>query len=80
MSVRGEFQRILGDTTAALRVRGEHDLAESLQRAESTAGDSLEARAGAVLDGVEAASSPELSETLHHLEAICRAVVGRQRR
>jgi len=77
MSVRGEFQRILGDTTAQLRVRGEHALAEFLERAESSAGDALEARAGAVLDAVEAATRDELAATLDHLREICRVVVGR---
>jgi hypothetical protein len=77
MSVRGEFQRILGDTTARLRVRGEHALAAALERADSSTGEALDARAGAVLDAVEAATREELEATLDHLREICRVVVGR---
>ncbi len=77
MSVRSEFQRILGDTTAQLRVLGEHALARALESAESASGDSLEARAGAVLDGLEAANDAKLATQLQHLDAICRVIVGR---
>ena len=77
MSVRGEYQRILGDTTAKLRVQGAHALAESLERADAAAGSALEARALAVLSDIEAADGDDLDETLEHLQAICRAVAGR---
>ena len=33
MSVRGEFARILGDATASLRVAGDLELADALERA-----------------------------------------------
>ena len=76
MSVRGEFQRILGDTAAQLRVQGCHALAEALERAESGSGDALEARAAAVLEGLEASATEELEATLDHLRSICRVIVG----
>ena len=75
MSVRGEFQRILGDTTATLRVEGQRELAERLEHTESHAGESLDARARAVLAEIEAVI-PELRPTLDHLGAICHAIVG----
>ena len=77
MSVRGEFQRILGDTTARLRVAGEHDLAAALEAADGEAGSDLEVRAGAVLDRLESLPAPERPEALEHLRAICRVVTGR---
>ena len=77
MSVRGEFQRILGDATAALRVLGESGLAERLERSATTADDSLEARAAAVLAGIEAVTEAEPRAALDHLGAICRVILGR---
>lgn len=80
MSVQSEFQRILGDTTASLRVRGRPELAEALERKAARAGDSLEGRARAVLQGIDEAADAGLEETLDHLEAICGVILGVQGR
>ena len=76
MSVRGEFQRILGDTAATLRVEGERELAEHLEQTQARAGESLDERARAVLSEIEAVANPDLRATLEHLNAICRAILG----
>lgn len=77
MSVRGEFERILGDTTAALRVRGVPDLSERLERTASISGEVLSVRAGAVLAVIESISDDELRASVDHLASICRVIVGR---
>ena len=74
MSVRGEFRRILGDTTAALRVAGEVELADALERAGDGSQGDLVAAATRVRATVEATDvDPEATD---HLAAICRAILG----
>ena len=77
MSVSGEFERILGDTTAALRVRGEAELSERLERLAAGPRDALTVRADAVLAELRAIGDAELQSAVEHLNAICRVIVGR---
>ncbi len=80
MSVRGEFRRILGDTTSALRVCGALELAEQLERAGAGSDDDLAAaalRVLALIEGPGSATSEAHADSTNHLAKISRVVVGR---
>jgi hypothetical protein len=75
MSVSGEFRRILGDATASLRVDGGLEFADALERAGDASPQDLSVAANRVLAVL--ADRETACEATEHLEAICRAILGR---